>query len=59
MLERDMKNDVSTVRVIMLDTPATSKRDSHEPIETQHVGGNIHHEQTQLTNVKKRVKAPI
>ena len=59
MLERDMKNGVLTVRVIMLDTPATEKRDSHEPIETQHKGGNIHHEQTQLTHVKKKGKAPI
>ena len=48
-----MENDGIIANVIMLDTPATDKRDSHKPIETKHVGGNIHHEQTQLTHVKK------
>jgi len=53
-----MENSESTVNVIMLDTLATDKRDSHEPAETQHVGGNIHHEQTPLSHVKKKVIAP-
>ena len=53
------ENGRFTVNVIILDTLYTDKKDSHEPTETQHVGGNIHHEQTSLSHVKKQVMTPI
>lgn len=56
---KDTKSDGFTINVIMLDMLATDKRDSHKPTETQHESGNIHHEQTPLSHVKKQVIAPI
>ena len=49
---KDMENGESAVNIIMLDMLATDKRDPHEPVETQHVGGNIHHEQTPSSHVR-------